>query len=52
MKVTQMAANVIAALIVSETHKYDHGLTDLLHDELHWLDVSQRMQYKPCATVH
>jgi len=24
----------------------------LLHDDLHWLDVPQRVQYKLCATVH
>ena len=24
----------------------------LLHDELHWLDVPERVQYKLCATVH
>ena len=28
-----------AARIVSGTRKYDHGLTDLMHKELHWLDV-------------
>ena len=31
---------------------YDRGLTNLLHDELHWLDVPERVQYKLCATVH
>jgi len=41
-----------AAHIVSDTWKYDRGLSHLLHDELHWLDVSQRVQYKLCATVH
>jgi len=40
------------ALVVSDTRKYDHGLTNLLHDELHWLDVPERVQYKLCATVH
>jgi len=32
--------------VVSDTRKYDRGLTDLLHDELHWLDVPERVQYK------
>ena len=32
--------------------KFDRGLTYLLHDELHWLDVPQWMQYKLCAPVH
>jgi len=26
--------------------KYDHGLTDLMHNELHWLDVPDRVKYK------
>jgi len=36
---------------VSDTRKYDRGLSHLLHDELHWLDVPQWVQYKLCATV-
>jgi len=28
-----------AACVVSNTQNYDHGLSELLHDELHWLDV-------------
>jgi len=35
-----------AACIVSGTRKYDHGLTDLMHNELHWLDVPDRVKYK------
>ena len=41
-----------AAGVVSDTRKYDRGLSHLLHDELHWLDVPQRVQYKLYATVH
>jgi len=41
-----------AARVVSDTRKYDRGLTNLLHDELHWLDVPKRVQYKLCSTVH
>jgi len=37
-----------AARVVSDTRKYDRGLTNLLHDELHWLDVPERVQYKLC----
>jgi len=29
-----------AARIVSETRKFDYGLTQILHDDLHWLDVA------------
>ena len=28
------------------THKYDRGLSRLLYSELHWLDVTERVQYK------
>jgi len=38
--------------VVSDTRKYDRGLSHHLHDELHWLDVPQQVQYKLCATVH
>jgi len=44
--------SVVAARIVSNTWKYDRGLSHLLHDELHCLDVPQRVQYKLCTTVH
>ena len=29
-----------AARVVTETRKYDSGLSRLMHDELHWLDVT------------
>jgi len=35
-----------AARVVSGTRKFDRGLTSLLHDELHWLDVPERVTYK------
>ena len=35
-----------AARVVSGTHKFDRCLTHLLHSELHWLDVPQRIQFK------
>ena len=41
-----------AARIVSQTRKFDGGLTHLLHTELHWLDVPERVQYKRGVTVH
>jgi len=41
-----------AARVVSNTSKHDRGLSELLHDELHWLDVPQRVDYKLCSTVH
>ena len=29
----------VAARVVSDTRKFDHGLTQILHDDLHWLGV-------------
>ena len=40
-----------AARVTSDTRKYDHGLTSLLHDNLHWLDVPQRVQYRTVSCV-
>ena len=31
---------------------FDRGLTHLLHSELHWLDVPERIQHKLGVTVH
>jgi len=28
-----------AALVTSDTDKYEHGLSQILHEKLHWLDV-------------
>jgi len=41
-----------SARIVSDMQKYDRGLTNLLHNELHWLDIPERVQYKLCSMVH
>ena len=41
-----------AARVVSGTKKYDHGLTHLLHSELHWLDVADRVTYKLGVMVY
>ena len=35
-----------AACVVSDTRKFDHGLTQILRDDLHWLDVADRVTYK------
>ena len=35
-----------AARVVSGTRKFDRGLMQLLHVELHWLDVPERVKYK------
>jgi len=41
-----------AARIVSNTRKFDHGLTHVRHDILHWLDVPERVTFKLCMTVY
>jgi len=41
-----------AVRVVSGTRKVDRGLSQLLHSELHWLDIPQRVQYKRGVRVH
>jgi len=41
-----------AARVVSDTRTFDRGLLALLHDELHWLDVPERIMYKLAITVY
>ena len=40
-----------AACLVSGTRKYS-GLSPILHADVHWLDVADRVQYKLAVTVH
>ena len=42
----------IAAHILTQTKKYVKGLTRILHDELHWLDVPECIQFKHCVHVY
>ena len=41
-----------AARIGTSTRKYDRALSHLLHTELHWLDVPERVLYKLALMVH
>jgi len=41
-----------AARLITATGKFDRGLSQLLHGDLHWLDVPQRVQYKLAVMVH
>jgi len=46
---------IAAARVVSDTRKFDHGLTQILHDDLHWLDVADRVRQGsavPCRLLH
>ena len=41
-----------AARVVSNTRKFDGGLSRLLHYELHWLDVTDRVQFKLAVLMY
>ena len=41
-----------AACVVTGSLKFDRGLGRILHDELHWLDVPDRVFFKLAVTVH
>ena len=37
--------------VVSGSRKFDRGLMQLLHADLHWLDVPERVKYKLCMMM-
>jgi len=41
-----------AARVITGTRKFDRGLGQVLHDQLHWLDVPDRVLFKLAVTVH
>ena len=41
-----------AARVVSDTRKFDHGLSRLMHQELHWLDIPERVSYNLGMLTH
>ena len=41
-----------AALVVTGTWKFDRSLSQLLHTELHWLDIPERVKYKLSVMAH
>ena len=41
-----------AAHVVTDTWKYDSGLSRLMHDELHWLDVTDRVRFKLAVLMY
>jgi len=47
----QCVSNV-AVRIVTGTRKFDRGLCQILHDELHWHDVPDWMFFKLAVIVH
>ena len=36
------------ARLISDTRKYNQGLSRLMHQDLHWLDIPERVSYKFC----
>jgi len=42
----------VAVRIVTGTRKFDCGLCQILHDELHWLDVPDQVFFKLAVIVH
>ena len=41
-----------AARVITGTRKFDRGLGQILHDQLHWIDVPDRVLFKLAVTVH
>ena len=41
-----------AARLLSGTKKFDRGLSQVMHVDLHWLDVPERVKYKLATMVH
>jgi len=41
-----------AARVITGTRKFDSGLGQILHDQLHWLDVPNRVLFELAVTVH
>jgi len=41
-----------AARVITDTRKFDRGLRQILHNQLHWLDVPDRVLVKLAVTVH
>jgi len=41
-----------AARLLSGTKKFDRGLSQLMHVDLHWLDVPERVKYKLVTMVY
>jgi len=40
------------ARVITGTRKFDHGLGQILHDQVHWLDIPDRVLFKLAVTVH
>ena len=43
--------NAAARVVSGTSKKFDRGLTRLLHEDLHWLDIPHRITLKLCLLV-
>jgi len=41
-----------AARVITNSKRYDSGLSRILHYDLHWLDVTERIQFRVAAAVY
>jgi len=41
-----------AARVITNTKKYESGLSRTVHHDLHWLDVTERIQFRVSAAVY
>jgi len=41
-----------AARVISNSRKYDRGLTYTRRHEIHWLDIPERIRFRTAVTVH
>jgi len=41
-----------AERVITNTGKFDRGLTSILHDDLHWLDLPRPVLFKICVMVY
>ena len=41
-----------AARVITNARKFDRGLTCILHDDLHWLDLPRRVLFNICVMVY
>ena len=41
-----------ASRVVSDAHKFDRGLTNIRRNDLHWLDVPERVTFRLCVMVY
>ena len=51
-RLTDRKQDYVSARVITDTRKFDRGLGQILHDQLHWLGVPERVFFKLAVTVH